>query len=308
VVWRKQGLLFEKPRGLSWANSHAALPVALTDGDSNPIRLLFSSRDAEGRSRVAGARLDLAGSAGVTFSEKPLLDLGELGAFDDSGVTTSCCVRQDDRLYLFYTGWSLGVTVPFYLSIGCAISEDGGRTFSRVARAPVVGRNPVDPLLTASPWVLVEGGRWRMWYVSGTEWTDGPDQPRHRYNIRYAESPDGLDWDCSGHVCVDYRDSGEYAIARPCVIRDGSLYRMWYSYRGPSNRIGYAESADGLSWERKDGEVGIDVSPSGWDSEMIEYPCVFDHQGARHMLYNGNGYGKSGVGHATLANGGGHPA
>jgi hypothetical protein len=33
---------------------------------------------------------------------------------------------------------------------------------------------------------------------------------------------------------------------------------------------------------------------------MIEYPFVFDHGGARYMLYNGNGYGRSGVGLAVL--------
>ncbi len=34
---------------------------------------------------------------------------------------------------------------------------------------------------------------------------------------------------------------------------------------------------------------------------MIEYAHVFDHAGTRYMLYNGNGYGKTGVGLATLA-------
>jgi hypothetical protein len=139
-----------------------------------------------------------------------------------------------------------------------------------------------------------------MWYVSGTEWTDHSGEPRHRYHIKYAESADGLDWKCDGQTCVDYRDADEYALARPCVIRDSDRYRMWYSYRGKTNRIGYAESPDGLIWKREDDKAGIDVSPSGWDDEMIEYPFVFDQQGARHMLYNGNGYGRSGIGHALL--------
>jgi hypothetical protein len=49
-----------------------------------------------------------------------------------------------------------------------------------------------------------------------------------------------------------------------------------------------------------DAEVGIGVSADGWDSEMIEYPFVFDHAGSRYMLYNGNGYGKTGIGLAVL--------
>ena len=75
---------------------------------------------------------------------------------------------------------------------------------------------------------------------------------------------------------------------------------MWYCSRGESYRIGYAESDDGIHWIRKDQDVGIDVSDSGWDSEMIEYPFVFDHEGDRYMLYNGNGYGKTGIGLAVL--------
>ena len=300
MIWRKQGLLFEKPKDLGWAASHAALPIARPDAASDRVRLLVSTRDAQGRARVAGAELDLDEPGGVVFSPTPLLDLGALGAFDDNGVTTSCCVEQDGLVYLFYSGWSLGVTVPFYLGIGCAVSEDGGETFSRVSEAPIVGRSRVDPFLTASPFVLVEEGRWRMWYVSATEWEPREDGPRHRYLIKYAESDDGLQWRREGLVCIDYTGAEEYAIARPCVIRDGDLYRMWYSHRGPAYRVGYAESADGLSWERKDEDAGIDVSPSGWDDEMVEYPFVFDHQGGRHMLYNGNGYGRTGVGHAIL--------
>ena len=81
---------------------------------------------------------------------------------------------------------------------------------------------------------------------------------------------------------------------------------MWYSFRAQptidSYRIGYAESADGLEWVRMDDRVGIDVSSSGWDSEMICYPKVFEHQGKLYLLYNGNGYGKSGFGLAVLEN------
>jgi hypothetical protein len=76
---------------------------------------------------------------------------------------------------------------------------------------------------------------------------------------------------------------------------------MWYSHRGPAYRIGYAESADGLAWRRLDHLAGIAPSDAGWDSEMIEYACVFDCQGARFMLYNGNAFGRTGMGLAVLA-------
>lgn len=88
----------------------------------------------------------------------------------------------------------------------------------------------------------------------------------------------------------------EYAISKPCVVREDGKYKMWYSYRGDAYRIGYAESPSEVDFNRLDNQVGISVSSSGWDSETIEYPCVFDHKGRRYMLYNGNRYGLSGIG------------
>jgi hypothetical protein len=185
--------------------------------------------------------------------------------------------------------------VPFYLMAGVAVSRDGA-PFERRSPAPLLDRSASDPYLTASPFVSLEEGRWRMWYVSGSDWAPTPAGPRHRYNIRYAESDDGLAWRRNGHVCLDYRDAAEYAFARPWVIKDADLYRMWFAVRGSRYAIGYAESLDGVTWERRDDEAGLVPSHEGWDSEMVEYPCVFDHAGTRYMLYNGNDYGRSGVG------------
>ena len=84
------------------------------------------------------------------------------------------------------------------------------------------------------------------------------------------------------------------------MLKEKGLYRMWYCYRGASYRIGYAESADGLDWTRMDARAGIDLAPEGWDSEMLAYPFVFDHAGRRYLFYNGNGYGRSGLGWAVL--------
>ncbi len=210
-------------------------------------------------------------------------------------------IDHGDRTYCFYTGWALGKSVPFYLNAGLACSDDGGLTFERVSPAPLLDRSAVDPYLTASPWVIVENGTWRMWYVSGTEWTDEASGPRHRYHIKYAESRDGLRWDRTGIVCLDYRSEEEFAFGRPCVLRDGDLYRMWYSYRGPYYRIGYAESADGIVWTRRDSTSVVPPSDSGWDSEMTTYPVVVRRGDRFYMLYNGNDYGRTGIGLALGA-------
>ncbi len=279
-----------------WSVSHAAMPVADRTADGL-LRVYFSARDARGRSRIGYA--DFAPPAWtrpVRLAERPSLDLGELGAFDDSGVTASWVLTLGSQKLHYYTGWSLGVTVPFHLAAGLAVSTDGGETFERVSRAPLLDRSSADPLMTASPCVLADNGRFRMWYVSAVRWTETSGGPRHYYHIRYAESPDGVSWQRDGRVCIDFRDPAEYAISRPCVVKDGDRYRMWYSYRGAAYRIGYAESADGLEWTRLDDRAAIDVSPGSWDGEMQAYPYVFDWEGRRYMLYNGDGYGRTGLG------------
>jgi hypothetical protein len=263
------------------------------------LTLYFSSRDAEGRSHVGRGDLRLEDQPRVEPEPEPILVSGPLGAFDDRGVTTSCLVRDGDRELLYYTGWSVGKTVPFYLYVGCAVSEGGG-PFERVSPAPILERSAVDPYLTASPWVLVEDGRWRMWYVSGTGWEPTDGEPRQSYHIRYAESDDGISWRRDGHVSVDYAGPGEHAFSRPCVVRDGDVYRMWFSVRGDAYRIGYAESPDGLEWERRDEQAGISSSGE-WDSEMQAYPSVFDDGGRRYLLYNGNDYGRTGIGWAVTS-------
>jgi hypothetical protein len=279
--------------------THAASPISEKIG-KDLYRIYFYGRDKLNRSLPGYVEVDIKNPSEVlSISERPLLQLGNLGTFDDSGVMPSWLVNLDNMKYLYYTGWTQGVTVPYYFYVGLAVSKDRGNHFERISQAPVLERNSVDPYLTASPCILVENSVWRMWYVSSIRRELEAGEHKPYYLIKYAESSDGINWKREGIICIDFKSKDEYAIARPCVIKENSIYKMWYSYRGESFRIGYAESIDGIRWKRKDHEAGIDVSPSGWDSEMIEYAFIFEHNGKKYMLYNGNDYGKTGLGYAV---------
>jgi hypothetical protein len=298
--WVKRGRLWEPPGPISWGSSHAALP-ALDPIARGRHWLYFSARDDEGRSAIGRVEVTLGGGRIElgSFDPSPVLGPGALGTFDDSGVTNAWIAADGDRRLLYYSGWTRGVTVPFYFYVGLAVSDDGGQTFRRHSEAPILERDAVDPYLTASPCVLREGDRWRTWYVSGTGWSQDGDGPRHRYHVKYAESDDGVSWRRDGTVSIDYADESESAISRPCVVRDDDGYRMWFAARGERYRIGYAESADGIEWRRDDARAGIDVSGDGWDSEMVCYPYVHRDREHEYMLYNGNGYGRTGIGFAV---------
>ncbi|MDX8524182.1 hypothetical protein RFM68_06670 [Mesorhizobium sp. MSK_1335] len=279
--------------------SHATMPIAEhVNGDL--FRIYFGSRDASQRSHTGYVVIELSSPERVLdIARWPVLVPGSLGEFDDSGSLASWLTTAGPTRHLYYVGWNLGVTVPFRNAIGLATASLDG-SFSRFAAGPLIDRSMREPHFAGSCCVLNEAGLWHMWYTSCVGWTASAKEPIHRYHIKYASSDDGIHWRRDGRVAVDFANEEEYAISRPAVKRDGELWRMWYSYRGDSYRIGYAESDDGLNWVRLDHAAGIARAESGWDSEMIEYPFVFDHEGRRYMLYNGNGYGKTGFGLAVL--------
>lgn len=306
--WKKRGLIFTASNNYPWMMHHASVPIAHKVNE-NVLRIYFGPRDSRGRTVTSFIEVDADDPRRVLYiHDRPILSLGKLGAFDDSGAMPSCLVVDQERLYLFYIGWNQGVTVPYRNAIGLAVSIDGGLTFERVFDGPIVDRSRLEPYFCASPFALIDEGKWKLWYASSTGYLVVDGKPEPVYQVRYAESPDGHDWDRGGAPCLPYTFDGE-ANARPCVTKENGGYRMWYCYRGSvgyrtdkahSYRIGYAESADGKSWVRLDKLVGIERSAEGWDSVMMEYPFVYEHRGVKHMLYNGNGFGESGFGYAVL--------
>ena len=303
MEWRKLGRLIE-PASAPWMVTHAAVPFVhrLSDDD---IRIYFTSRDAEGRSHTGFAELDVRDPFGsMRISDAPVLSPGEMGAFDDRGAMGSWVVEKDGLLHMYYIGWNLGVTVPFYSWTGLAVSSDGGLTFERETRGYAFPRDDVDPFIATNPSLIVEDDLWRIWYISGVRWVVEDGEPKHYYHIKYDESPDGRNWERLGTVAIDFACEEEYALARPAVFRRPEGYEMLYAYRAqPSTatyRIGFATSDDGRVWTRRDDEAGIDVSDDGFDSEMVCYGTTFDHGSDRYLLYNGNGYGQTGIGLAVL--------
>jgi hypothetical protein len=301
MKWHKLGHIFAPDHHRPWMISHAANPV-IEHLSGDVFKVYFSCRDKHNRSHIGHVCLELGPTIRVLdIADQPLLSPGQVGTFDDSGVSLAGLNLISGKRFLYYVGWNLGVTVPWRNSLGLAIYNEATQVFERYSQAPIMDRHRVDPYSISYPFVLEDKGKYRMWYGSNTSWGSREEDMAHV--IKYAESDDGIHWRREGQIALYRKDDLEYAISRPHVINEGGLYKMWYSFRGQSYRIGYAESLDGLRWERKDDQVGIDVSESGWDSEMIEYPFVFDHAGERYLLYNGNGYGKTGIGLAVLAEG-----
>ena len=182
------------------------------------------------------------------------------------------------------------------------MSDDGGLTFRRHSRVPVLDRTDGEHFFRVIHSVIKEKNRWRVWYGAGSEFVNEGSYTYPRYNVRYTESQDGVTFPPSGRVCVDMCKPGEYRVGRPYVIRMDDRYRMFYGKAtiADNYRLGYAESPDGTQWTRLDDQLGLEPSVSGWDSQMTCYPAVVTCAGKTYMFYNGNNYGRDGFGLAEL--------
>lgn len=304
MQWIKKGLIY-RPENLPWATNSALQPTPLIL-DENTIRLYVGLRDDEGRSRVGFVDVGSRNSGEIKrVSEKPALDLGAPGAFDENGVVPCAAVRHGDEVRLYYAGYQLGQSVRFFVFGGLAISRDGGETFTRYSRAPVCERTDDELLFRVIHTIFEENGIWRVWYGAGDDYeVSGSGYQLPRYNIRYMESPDGLTFPrAAGKVVLDCAPN-EYRIGRPFVVKREGFYQMFFGGgdRRTNYRLAYAESPDGINWTRSDGKIGIDVSASGWDSEMMAYPSVVKTaSGETYLFYNGNNYGRDGFGFAILS-------
>jgi hypothetical protein len=303
MAWRKLGLIFNIRNYQSdWLKSHAMLPTPLLLDDR--IRIYFTGRDKLGCSRISFVDLDRSDPTRTLYAhDRPLLDVGKLGTFDDSGTLATCTLQHEDSVYLYYTAYNRRVTVPYSNSIGLAISIDGGMTFERMFEGPIVDRTAVEPYFAISPWVVRQGDIWHLWYASGTGWIMLDGTPESLYEIKYASSIDGIKWQRKNQTCIAPLHPME-ANARPSIIRQSDRYRMWFCYRGSNDyhdgsnsyRIGYAEAFadDPTKWLRNDSIAGILLGPEDYDRKMQAYPAVIDVDDRRYLFYNGNGFGAAG--------------
>jgi hypothetical protein len=300
VIWEKLGLLLKPKENIQWLSTCAGPTFALPVGN-NMIELYVAGRDDNNRSRIGRAMLDIEKCQITNIDKEAVFDLGELGTFDFNGTSYPWLVQSDGDLYLYYTGWTIGYHVGFINDLGLAIMEKGSSNFKKVSRATIFPRTNAEPFGTGSVCVIKENNAWKMWYTTFKSWGDETSPGKHFYHIKYAESQDGINWSRPNKVAIDFiKENGEYVTGKPCIIKHKGWYIMWFSYRGHSYRIGFAVSKNGVDWKRIDSQVGIDISDVGFDNEMICYGHVFPYKDFLYMVYNGNGYGKSGLGLARM--------
>lgn len=304
--WFKKGRIFNVSKNFGWMNSHAQIPTVLVLDDR--LRIYFATRPRPKESLTSFIDVDIQDPSKVLYiHDKPILELGRPGMFDEHGIMPSCVCREQDQVWLYYGGWSRRTSIPYSNWTGLAVSEDGGNTFRKAYPGPIIDRTPQETLSATAAFVLKMQDKWHMWYASGIDWIEVAGKHEEHYVIKHGQSSDGITWLRDGRKLLPSRRKYE-PVHRPSVIELNGSYHMWFCHRGiedfrdgtSSYRIGYAHSRDLRQWERRDDLAGIEPSEEGWDSKMIAYPYVVRTSDCVLLFYNGNGFGTSGFGYAVL--------
>ena len=317
MKWKKLGRIFNpiEIENKDWMKGGYAQCVSTVIFESF-VRVYFSCRpeiDDDGQYVSYTAFLDLNRKnlkEIIKISDKPVMNLGELGTFDEFAIYPTSVINFDGRLALYYAGWTRCKSTPYTVSIGLAFSDDDGINFKRIGKGPILTNSLQEPFELSGPKVRKINNIWYMYYLAGEKWTQISDKAESTYKIRLATSNDGIKWEkYNKSIIVDVLPEEE-CQAGPDVIYFDNKYHMFFSYRYAHNfknkergyKIGYAYSDDAINWVRDDSKAGIELSDNGWDSEMMHYPHVFELDNNLYMLYNGNEFGKYGFGLAKLIN------
>ena len=146
--------------------------------------------------------------------------------------------------------------------------------FKKYGIAPVFGDETTGTVFDAYVWQ--DGGRYRMDF----SW-------RGKKACAVTFSDDGINW--SEPVITlshDLTTGWEDDLNRNCVLKIDGVYKMWYTgqARGHSY-IGYAESNDGINFERKCDEP-ILIPEYPWENASVMNPCVIYENGKYRMWYS----------------------
>tara|TARA_A100001015_G_C15026862_1_gene730985 strand:+ start:1478 stop:2392 length:915 start_codon:yes stop_codon:yes gene_type:complete len=299
--WKSLGLIVKTKKKFDWLQTHMWVPV-VDNINNNYVNVYFSSRNKKNFSSTGVLKFYPNNlKKKILIKSQPVIKLGNLGLFDDSAAVACTLVNYKGNKYLYYVGWMQGKRIRYHPSIGLATLKPKQNKFKKLSFAPLIPKSDLEPYGMASPFVMYDKDKkiWHMWYASYRYWKLRKKDPWPHYEIRYASSFDGINWNIKGRKCLG--SSKLEAVARPYVIKEKNIFKMWYCYRKNYGhyKIGYAESKNGIDWKVLNHKFKLKLSGQYWDSQMQAYPCVFKFKGKKYMLYNGNNFGVDGIGLAV---------
>ena len=269
------------------------------------VRVYVGCWDQDGISRIG--HIDLKASNPleiINISQKPDLDIGRDGCFDENGVFPGHVNYQDGDVYLHYTGFQLGYKIRHYNFGGLAIAlkQDNTR-FNRYSESPILDRSDEGLFVRAGSSTIQVKDKFYTVYSAGSGWDKVGGKLRPKYDVYIQKTVDGKSFSKEGVKIVECDENIEHGLGRPQIIRIGEFYYVFYTRRMKSFKyfFGASRSKDLISWERIDDKIeGIKHSTDGFDSDMIYFPNVIETKYGIYLFYSGNNFGGGGLGVAKI--------
>lgn len=299
MKWQELGVVWSPDGSHDFAQSHAMGPTPILVND-DVIRIYITCLDENKIGRPTFIEVSSHDPTKVlNVNQKPLLEVGAPGTFDDSGLMVTSVVKvSESKYYLYYAGFELSTKIRYRILTGVAISDDGGLTFSKYSSTPILERSDEERFIRGGPFVSLEADVFKMWYVGGNQWIDLSGKQMPVYDIKFLESEDGFHWGANGLTVLPISQNDEHGFGRPWVLKNElGTYDLFYSIRRislMSYRLGYATSSNGIVWERNDREMNLNIAENSINSDAIMYAAVLNVGKRTFCFYNGNNFGEMG--------------
>jgi len=205
LVWQREGKVLSAEGGYIAANG-----AAMAQGSE--VFYYYQTGDT--------AQIALARSTdGRNFRREGLvLELGPYGSWDERGVADPCIIRQNNRLYLYYTGMDRARRQR----LGVAVSDDGV-SWSKLRGNPILELGEYgtpDAHGLGEPAVWLGYGYYWMLYT-------GRD-PHEKRRLLLARSTDGVHWQKQPLVIAGSEPWDSQVICDPTVIVEPNRVRVWF--------------------------------------------------------------------------------
>lgn len=304
MKWKKRGFIYGAGElDISWHTKYTMTPLPYLY-DEHTLRIYLTMCDENNFGRLGYIDVNPNNPREILrYSKTPILNIGGRGTFDEHGVLPSSLIKKNDKIYLYYSAYQLQKSVPYSILSGLAISDDGGDFFVRNSDVPLLERRKGELFQRSAIEIMEKDNNYKMWYTSSVGWTNNGIHEVPMYDIKYLESKYLDKWDGAPEVSLKLKSNGdEYGLTTPQVFFENGRYKMFYSIRSISSgyRMGYAESTDGVTFDRLDEYMNLSPTPTEFDSEMICYGKVLTYKDKTYLFYSGNHYGLAGIGYAEL--------
>ena len=229
---------------------------------------------------------------------------GTTGAWDSLSVeSVSVLIDSSAPASERYKMWYLGenhvpsVDSTLYWGIGYAWSADGINWTKHPN--PVIEADTSDWTIDRGsiqgPSVIKDGDTLRMYYAGFSVMFNLAPWDHH-FNIIYAWSLDGINWNKKTDAPVlavnPSQNWEDEFIQDPKVLKIGNTYHMWYGAKGSvqgGQQIGHASSNDGISWVRSSTSPLLSNGRAGaWDDSLCSFPSVVYKDNVYHLWYTGS--------------------